>query len=80
MPLVFVHCVSVRRNGDYDKLVSRRDSLFRRFALKQLVPDWETFDIKNPYWGMVRRNFAGATHRCRKGMKRSLVVLTARWR
>jgi hypothetical protein len=51
MPLVFVHGVSVRRNGDYDKVVSRRDSLFRRFALKQLVPDWETFDIKNPYWG-----------------------------
>ena len=51
MPLVFVHGVSVRRSGDYDKVVSRRDSLFRRFALKLLVPDWEKFDIINPYWG-----------------------------
>ncbi len=51
MPLVFVHGVSVRRNEDYAKVASRRDWLFRRFALKQFVRDWETFDIKNPYWG-----------------------------
>src|SRR5208337_3764533 len=51
MPLVFVHGVSVRRDADYEKVVSRRDSLFRRFALKQLVANWETFEIKNPYWG-----------------------------
>ena len=51
MPLVFLHGVNVRKNADYDKTVSRRDSLFRRFALKQIVPDWEKFEIVNPYLG-----------------------------
>jgi hypothetical protein len=51
MPLVFVHGVSVRRDEDYDQLVAARNSLFRRFALKQLVADPMATKIFNPYWG-----------------------------
>jgi hypothetical protein len=57
MPLVFVHGVSVRKDAAYDARVRLRDSLFRRFCLKQIIPAWATFDIKNPYWGDVGAQF-----------------------
>jgi len=58
MPLVFVHGVNVRRDEEYDRGVERRDSLFRRFMLRQLVPNWDRFPILNPYWGDVAARFA----------------------
>jgi hypothetical protein len=67
MPLVFLHGVNVRKNADYDKIVSRRDSLFRRFALKQIVPDWEKFEIVNPYWGDDAAQFRWNTASLPKG-------------
>lgn len=51
MPLVFVHGVNVRKGDDYERSVSRRNDLFRRFALKQVVDTWRDFPILNPYWG-----------------------------
>ena len=73
MLLAFVHGASIWRNEDYDKVVSRRDSLFRRFALKQLVPDWETFDIKNPYWGDDAAQFRWSHASLPKGDEEALV-------
>ncbi len=58
MPLVFVHGVNVRRDGDYQTSVAARDSLFRRFALKPIGTDTSSFQIFNPYWGGDAAKFA----------------------
>lgn len=51
MPLIFVHGVSVRDGGPYGENQKTRDGLFRKFALKNLVPDTSKVLIENPYWG-----------------------------
>jgi hypothetical protein len=58
MPLVFVHGVNVRDDEDYAKSVVARDSLFRRFALKQIASNTSSFQILNPYWGGDGAKFA----------------------
>jgi hypothetical protein len=58
MPLVFVHGVNVRKDDDYVTSVDARDSLFRRFALKQIVSNPASFQIFNPYWGEYGATFA----------------------
>lgn len=51
MPLIFVHGVNVRKNPEYETVVSRRDAMFRRFLLSRLPDDWHALSIMNPYWG-----------------------------
>lgn len=60
MPLVFIHGVAVRKDGDgkYDKNLQERDSLIRRFALTRLVEQPEAVSISNPYWGDKGATFA----------------------
>lgn len=53
MPVVFVHGVATRverSNGRYNRLVTRRDALFRRLALVGVVAD-PSRPIISPYWG-----------------------------
>jgi hypothetical protein len=56
VPLVFVHGVSVRDGGPYAENQKTRDGLFRKFALKKLVPDSAKALIENPYWGRFGAN------------------------
>jgi len=51
MPMVFVHGVGVRKGPGYDGNVAARSSLIKRFCLKKIVPNWQKFEIGNPYWG-----------------------------
>lgn len=56
MPLVFVHGVSVREGKSYSENQKTRDGLFRKYALKKLVPDSDKALIENPYWGQLGAN------------------------
>jgi hypothetical protein len=52
MPLVFVHGVSNRWSGEYERGVATRDAFFRRFLLREHQPSGsEPVSIRNPYWG-----------------------------
>src|SRR6516165_7311801 len=51
MPIVFVHGVGVRKGPGYENHVTARSSLIKRFCLKKIVSNWQTFEIGNPYWG-----------------------------
>lgn len=56
MPLVFVHGVSVRDGKSYAENQATRDGLFRKYALKELVPNSDKARIENPYWGQFGAN------------------------
>lgn len=50
MPLVFVHGVNVRADGDYAGAVAFRDELFCRVSFAHIVPG-AGLQVSNPYWG-----------------------------
>jgi hypothetical protein len=63
MPLVFVHGVNTREDTSYRENQKVRDSLFRRFALDEIVSDPGQVKIENPYWGQYGARFAW-NHAC----------------
>lgn len=51
MPLVYVHGITVRAEGNYFKAEKARDELFRRFALSAVSSEPDRVTIQNIYWG-----------------------------
>lgn len=58
MPLVFVHGVNVRNDGNYYERENVRNGLFRRISLNGILTNPSNALINNPYWGKYGAKFA----------------------